>query len=253
MKQVIYIIVACCLTFSCEEETSESLRPHSLSALIQLNSQLEMDNLIACAAGNNLGDFGTSDYPTAVFFYPEHGATDYQYYEAVELEDSLNFDAYFEKPLSRTPVFNGYLRKFELDNFSGERMGIVTYKTEGKLHISDPIRIKTNQKPTEVNSDLVTLTPSGTNPKFNWVDGLIDENVIYFQVISELDGTLISGTYTYERMFTFYELNNVVLNITDPDTTSSLTPNTEYKFTMMAVSEDNWVNLLIERQFKTTN
>ena len=117
--------------------------------------------------------------------------------------------------------------------------------------MSNPIRLKINTKPTEVNADLLTISDNGVEPTFSWEDGLIPENAIYFHVVSDLDNNLISGTYTFDREFTFYDLDNVVLNITDPATNPSLEPNQEYNFTMMGVSLDNWVNLLIQRRFTT--
>ena len=88
-------------------------------------------------------------------------------------------------------------------------------------------------------------------PRFSWEDGIIDESVIYFQIISDEANNFISGTYTFEKEFTFYDLSNVVLNITDTTSTPTLEPNQDYKFTMMGVSEDNWVNLFIEKEFTT--
>tara|TARA_B110000037_G_scaffold188288_1_gene219533 strand:- start:56975 stop:57187 length:213 start_codon:yes stop_codon:yes gene_type:complete len=69
--------------------------------------------------------------------------------------------------------------------------------------------------------------------------------------VSDLEGNLISGTYTYEKNFTFYDLTNVVLNIKDVDPALALQPNRTYRITMMAVSQDNWVNLLCEKKFNT--
>jgi len=108
--------------------------------------------------------------------------------------------------------------------------------------------MKTNPKPTEVNPALVNIEVEDSTAHFEWQDGVIDENVIYFQVISDDQGNLVSGTYTYDRSWTFYDTSNVVLNITtDPNPT--LEAGKEYNFTMMAVSEDNWVNLLIQQSF----
>ena len=129
-------------------------------------------------------------------------------------------------------------------------MGVVTYKTPGKLHVCTPIRLKTNEKPTETNAALVEIDEAGVHPSFSWEDGLIRENVIYFQVISDEAGNLISGTYTIEKAFTFYDLSNVVFNITDSTTTPALEPNKIYRFTLMGVSEDNWVNLFSEIPFE---
>lgn len=222
-----------------------------LADYIAENGDLEMDELIACAAGKADGLDGSGQFPTAVFFYPIEGATNFRYFEATNLADSLDYSKYAQKFMTDEPVFGGYLWKFNNTEFIEERMGIVTYETPGTLHVCTPIRLKTNPKPTEINPDLLTVTENGVNPHFEWEDGIIDENVIYFQVISELDGQLISGTYTYEKEFTFYELDNVVLNVSPTSPEPELQANKTYKFTLMAVSEDNWVNLICEKEFST--
>lgn len=246
MKNLLVMFLSCLVFLGCNKNKGKTLESY-----IDENSSLERAELIACAAGTPDGFNGDSQCPTSVFFYPIEGATDIRYFEAEKLKDSLKFKKYFEKDLSQSLVFNGYLRKFNNSEFKKERMGIVTYKTNGKLHVCDPIRLKTNEKPTETNSALITVTENGVTPLFEWTDGIIDENVIYFQVISDMDGNLISGTYTYEKHFEFYNLDNVVLNVSPTNTTPTLAPNQDYRFTLMAVSEDNWVNLFGEKVFST--
>jgi len=58
----------------------------------------------------------------------------------------------------------------------------------------------------------------------------------------------LSGTYTFEQHFSYYVLDNVVLNITE-ETPPVLETATPYNFTLMGVSEDNWVNLFIQKSF----
>ena len=243
------IILTLFFFLSCSKDSN--LQENILADYIDLHQDLERDDLVACAGGQEDGLLGSEAQPTDVFFYPIKGATDFRYFEAENLADSLDFTKYIAKDLPNEPIFNGYLWKFNNEPFAGERMGIVTYKTPGKLHVCTPIRLKTNDKPTEVNPDLVEVMENSVTPTFIWSDGQIRENVIYFQVISDLDNNLISGTYTIEKEFTFYDLNNVVFNITDPASSPTLQPNQTYRFTMMGVSEDNWVNLLIETEFST--
>ena len=246
----ILIFSATCALISCNDEATE-LQEHVLSEYILLNQNLELSDLVACAGGREDGLLGTASLPTDVFFYPIQGATDFRYYETASVIDSADFSKYIQKQLTSTPMFNGYLHKFNNLPFEDERMGIVTYKTPGKLHVCNPIRLKTNTKPTEVNNAIVEVEENGITPTFKWSDGIIKENAIYFQVISDTDNNLISGTYTYDKSFTFYDLSNVVFNITDTSSTPQLDVDTEYAFTLMGVSEDNWVNLLIEKNFTT--
>lgn len=248
MKNLILLSILL-LAFSCKKEPA--LQENILADYLELNKSLESADLVACAGGKADGLFGAGTEPTAVFFYPIEGATDFRYFEAENVADSLDFSKYIAKELPSEPIFNGYLWKFNNVSFSGERMGVVTYKTPGRIHACAPVRQKTYVKPTEINTSLASVIENGVNPSFTWEDGLIDESVIYFQVISDVEGNFISGTYTIEKQFTFYDLSNVVFNITDTTAVPTLEPNQDYKFTMMAVSEDNWVNLFIEKEFST--
>ena len=132
---------------------------------------------------------------------------------------------------------------------STETWCIITYKTEGKFHKSNPIRLKNTTKPTEWNDNVALDNTQNLMPKFSWIDGKVKENAIYFQVITDSENNLLSGTYTYEKCFQYYNLSNVVLNVTR-NTPANLVQGKDYGFTMMGVSEDNWVNLVIQKKIK---
>ncbi len=242
------LIVVLLILSSCGKEPVEI----SLSDYIQDNSDLMLSNeLIACAAGMPEGFMGDETYPTSVFFYPVAGAHSFKYFETSAIKDSANYKNYRLKTLPLEPVFNGYLSRFKNTSFKGERMGIVTYITSGKLHVCTAIRLKTNTKPTENLPQNVHIIQDSIHPYFEWSDGAIKENVIYFQVISDSFNNLISGTYTYDKNFRFYDLSNVVLNIRDVQPAPALGMNMNYKFTLMGVSEDNWVNIMATVPFQT--
>lgn len=120
------------------------------------------------------------------------------------------------------------------------------------MHISNAIRLKFDDKPSEFAPSLVRIDQSNPlSPLFSWSDGRTPENEIYFQVIAEENDDLLSGTYTFEQQFQFYNLSNVVLNIRDLSPPPSLVPNRRYQFVLMGVSIDNWVNLIIQVPFET--
>ena len=250
MKNLIFISILL-LVVSCDEDNNRVLDENVLSDYLEINNSRELADLVACAGGKEDGLLGSIDEPTDVFFYPIEGATEFRYFEAENVADSTDFSKYIAKDLMSEPIFNGYLWKFNNTPFEGERMGVVTYKTEGKIHACTPIRQKTTTKPTEVNFELGNVIENGVTPKFTWEDGTIDDTVIYFQIISDSENNFISGTYTIDNEFTFYDLSNVVFNITDTTSVPTLEPKKDYKFTMMSVSEDNWVNLFLEKEFRT--
>jgi hypothetical protein len=92
--------------------------------------------------------------------------------------------------------------------------------------------------------------PTTLEPKFTWSDFGIKDNNIYFQVLSDAENAFISGIYTRENFFQYYYTSNtdenLVINTTIPQ---SLVLGNTYNFTLMAVSEDNWVNLIIQKSF----
>lgn len=230
---------------SCAKVNREKLNEYAGANLVS------QEWLIACAVGNEDGYRGVDTEPIEVFFYPEDQARSFRYFKTKNLDtDPTDYSNYKEiKDLKSEEVFNGALRKFKVDE-KKEHWGIVTYLIADSLHISDPIKIQHINRKTEKNESLVTYVPDGVNPQFDWEDGTYAENVIYFQVISNLNGDLISGTYTTEKHFQFYDLSNVVINIT-PTFNPSLASKQTFNFTLMSVSEDNWVNVAVNREFNT--
>ncbi|MFS4454766.1 hypothetical protein [Maribacter sp. 2304DJ31-5] len=236
MKKV--LVFAGMILFGCSNDLEER---NTLASFV-FGKEVVLDNVIACAASNE------NDNLVSVFLYPREGATNIRYYEANNgNSDKNDFDGYslVEAPL--LDVFNGFLKKFEVA-ITTEKWVIVSFEEDGKVHVSNPIRIKDQSKPTEYLSTNVAITSNTTTPVFRWEDGLYDDTKIYFQVVTDADNNLISGTYTFDRTFQFYELDNVVLNIT-PGIPSGLNSNERYGFTLLAVSEDNWVNLFSALDF----
>jgi hypothetical protein len=206
------------------------------------SKEVVIDNVIACAALNQ------NDKDISVFFYPRPGVTNIQYFETqntdVDKDDLKNYSTVI-KPLQN--VFNGYLQKFEVTS-SEEKWAIVSFDENGKTHLSNPIRLKQFTKPTEYLPQNISINEPTSTPVFVWNDGRFDDTKIYFQVISDAQNNLISGTYTFEKTFQFYKLDNVVLNITK-GTPDALKKGNDYAVTLMAVSEDNWVNMIAVKQF----
>lgn len=206
------------------------------------SKEVVIDNVIACAASN------PNDETISVFFYPRPGATNIQYFETentkVDKNDLENYTTVI-KPVQN--VFNGYLQKFEVSAIE-EKWAIVAFDEDGKTHLSNPIRLKQLTKPTEYLPQNITVAEPTSTPVFTWEDGRYDDTKIYFQVLSDSQNNLISGTYTFDRTFKFYNLENVVLNITT-GTPGPLRSGNSYGITLMAVSEDNWVNMISEKDF----
>jgi len=224
----------------------------SLQQYISENPTLTPFNeLIACAAGGQSGFLDNPDAPLNMFFYPLPNATDFKYYETQNTsDDSSDLSLFFEKDIEDVPVFNGFLRRYPLPPPSQDVWGRVSFIANDTLWYCKPVRYKTIEKPSQYAPELCEVNLNEPlNPIFTWQDGTVDENIIYFQIVSDKDGNALSGTYTTDQFFQFYELGNVVLNVTPPNNTPTLETGETYDFTLMGVSADNWVNLIIDKTF----
>ena len=74
------------------------------------------------------------------------------------------------------------------------------------------------------------------------------ESEQYFQVFTQNDDVFLSGTFTTETTFQYYNETNVVRKI-HTDTPPSLVIDDTYKFYLYGLSADNWVNLVIQKSF----
>ncbi|WP_439131774.1 hypothetical protein [Polaribacter sp.] len=228
--------------FSCSED-NDITTPRNLQEYIATFANKDVGNVIACAASadgnNNL---------TYIFYYPEEGATDIRYYEADSLNvNETDFSNYRKYIASAENVFGGKLERFSRSS-SEENWSIVTYVLEGKLHVSSPIRLKNATNATNWAEEVTINNSQSLQPIFTWSDFGIKDNDIYFQVIANEDNDFMSGTYTDNKYFQYYNTSNVVLNINTEQPPNLILGNT-YNFTLMAVSEDNWVNLVLQKSF----
>ena len=241
-RGVISCFLACFLLIaSCSSDKEESFSDATLATALE-GRETVLSNVIACAASNE------DPSVVSVFLYPRENVSDINFYETESADvDQNDFSNYTKGSAGLIDVFNGYLLKYEISP-AQEKWVIVSFEEGGKVHLSNPIRLKQNVKPTEYLPQNVTVDDMGTMPIFSWLDGTFDDSVIYFQVVSDVNDDLLSGTYTLDPMFQYYELGNVVLNITR-EIPPSLEIGGTYNFSLLSVSEDNWVNLFAEVNF----
>ncbi len=243
------------LLLSCQNQEEPEPLSTTLADYITQNTTFPLvrDSLIACAAGGQEDFLVNEERPISIFYYPEGDASDFQYFETDSITvDPDDLSQYKIKSLPDVPILNGYLRYFSREAIEQNIWCRVSFIKDERLHISNAIRLKYNDLPTEFNPALLAIDQDeNLAPVFTWQDGRITENAIYFQVVSDTNNNLLSGTYTFEKQFQFYNLENVVLNIQDIDPPPALTTDEDYTFLLMGVSLDNWVNLIIEKPFDT--
>ena len=233
---------------SCSEDNDVSVS-RNLQEYIESSSTKDLGEVVAFAASAS----GSTSL-SYIFYYPEKGATDIRYYEADSLDvDEKDFSNYKRQILAVENVFGGKLQRFSRSN-SDENWCLITYEINGKLHKSNPIRLKNATKST-IWTDKVTIEfPNKLTPRFIWTDQGITGNETYFQVITEEEEeTFLSGTFTHDTFLEYLDTTNVVADINEEETPESLVEDKEYLFTMMGISEDNWVNLVIQETFIPRN
>lgn len=246
LKYLFTIVCFSLLIFSCSEDSDLTVS-RNLQGYINENSGKEMDSLIAFAAnaeGNTALNY--------IYYYPEIGATDIRYYETESTSsDKTDYNNYRRQSLATEAVFGGKLQRFSRSGET-ETWCLVTYLKEGKFHISAPILLKNVSKTTQYSNDVSIAYKTNVEPNFTWQEGTIDENVTYFQVISDAENEFKSGTFTNDKFFQYYDENSFesTINLAVPD---ALVEDNVYNFTMMEISEDNWVNLIIKEQFIPKN
>lgn len=242
MRQSIVVFFSLIL-LSCSNDDDNSM-PSNVLAEYLMGQVIETGAVIACAASEE----NTNNI--LAYYFPRAGATSIRFYETETASvDKLDYTKYKEIALESEPFFNGSLGKFTREA-SVEKWIIITYELNNEIKVSNPIRTKQIQKPTVWNDEVTIDQTNPLMPIFNWELNAVADNAIYFQVISSINNDLISGTYTLENTFQFYNLSNVVLNITEG--VPQLENTTDYNFTLMDVSLDNWVNIItIDKKFTT--
>jgi hypothetical protein len=240
-KKIVFLLI-CISICSCSEDTDITV-PRNLQEYIDESSNVEEKAIFAYAA--NAPSNTSLAY---IVYYPEEGASDIRYYElSAATLDKTVFANYRRQSLVSTDVYGGKLQRFSRSG-SLESWCLVTYVIQGILRISEPIKLNNTSKSTVYSDDVSINYKTTLEPNFSWEDGARNESVIYFQVISDEEEDFISGTYTEDTFFQYYDETNVTLNI-NTAIPKNLVEDEVYNFTMMGVDEDNWVNIIIEEQF----
>ncbi|WP_196890757.1 hypothetical protein [Aureivirga marina] len=240
------LIIFCCTIFfiSCSNDDDTATTTLTLDKYAENFAEIDAYNVIACAASAK-----EQQETSWVFFYPIEGATNFKYFETTSIQDDKNNLANY-KEFSSFPledVFNGHLKRFVRAK-ENETWVIVTFEVGDKFYTSNPIYLKHNTQPTNWISEVNITQNADLRPTFEWSASVHDNSFVFFEVISKLNGDLLSGTYTYDPMFTYLDFTNVSLSV-HHRTPPELESGESYNFTMMGVSEDNWVNTVIQKEF----
>lgn len=225
------------LLVGCQSE-NQPINVSSVLSEVLENSDFEIGAVIACAASDS-----NNSTQVNIYYYPEVDAENFTLYETSLAEvDPNDFSNYTRVEVESEPFFNGFLSQYSrvLDT---EKWMIVTFNIEDEIKVSNPIRAKQISKPSIFNQNIFVDQSETLMPQFSWTTNEFGDNAIYFHIVSDIQQNVFSATYTFESNFQYYNTSNVVLNVTE-GIPPSLQSGETYSFSLMDVSEDNWVNAL---------
>ena len=242
--KLVPIILGLLVLASCNKKPEQS----DLERFIADNHGRSEDFLIACAAGNMNSFMGDSETPIHVFFYNVDDAASAMLY--VKSEEGNKDELCYYSQANKVPesLFNGRMGRFKVSNEYAGKWVVVVYNTGTSYHISDPILLRADTHPTFDITSKIVVQGSPLQPEFNWFSDYVKGNVIYFSLISNSNKDFVSGVYTTEKAWNFYDLSNVVLNVT-PEMNPMLDSQESYTYTNMGVGIDNWVRTFGEVSF----
>lgn len=226
--------------------SSDDGNPNNL-ALLTNTIPFKTGTVIACASG--------SENPNSIIAYtylrPE--ASDLRFFETENATvNELDYEKYQEVEVTTQDFFNGYLQAIEHE-IEQEKWIVITFMEGDTLQLSNPIRLKHKTGNTLFTEEISIASPITVTPHFNWEQNVHPLDAIYFQVVTNATNDLLSGTYTLEPHFQYYNTENVVLNITRDLPPPQLVEGNDYGITVMGVSEDNWVHFLATKLFRVSN
>ncbi len=138
------------------------------------SNEIVLDNVIACAASNEKDD------RVSIFLYPRSRANNINYFETTnDLVDKNDLSKYTLGNSQLTNVFNGYLKKFEIESIQ-DKWVIVPFEEDGKTHLSNPIHLKLQSKPTAYLPENIMVDATSGMSVFSRQDGQYGDTRIYF-------------------------------------------------------------------------
>jgi len=266
MKAITLLLTA--LVFiSCDNFQIQPLEPNaprqftppqvgqSLQNFIAINAlTVQPDSLIACAFSGDFAFLPTGLPDRArVLAYAYHPEADFLYFRSTDvLSAATDLSRYdFTAGNGTRSVANGFFEVLPVEQPEAgeEELFIVGFVKGSKLYVSNPISLKGADLPTAAFPGELSIDSSQpVNPAFSW-SNTPGNNVIFFHLLTDMAGNVVSGTYSTETNFSYYNLSNVVLNVSPGTPPASLFTGDSYRMTVMGVGPNNWVNFIRDVAF----
>ncbi|MEO1029870.1 MAG: hypothetical protein AAFX55_00615 [Bacteroidota bacterium] len=244
MKRIV-IIALLALTNSCVKNESVPIVFEELIVLANdLEGNLYQTDAIHAFAAN---DMSNNDHVN-IFAVVEDGATDIKFYESDYPNiDAQNFYSYRLMEIQPTVTVDAKVKEFR-HTFLRDEWIIMTYKHEGKIKLSSPIRINNLFQQTQYMADIGINQEQSGMPIFDWNVQSYDDNAFFFEIMKGDTSEVLSLTFTNESRFQYFDLANVTLNLSTASPPNLVIGN-DYEFMVLDVGLDHWINTVYHYNF----
>ena len=259
-----FFLAVLLLSIACTKTQVEEIpqpKINNLKDYLELNASVQTKKIFAFGVsintvGNPNKDFENNStihfYNNKPFYNRNPTLEVVSCYETENIDvDKNDFSQYKRKNLKyRNGGFFSYIDR-PSDN-STEVWAIVTYKDNGALYMSDPIKIQPKNKPLHFLSNPNGVSVDFSNkflPEFSWVDGTYKDSETFSQEISDLTGTLLTSTVTNDKSLKYKNSNNLTYNFSKEVGWGELKLNKEYVIYVYGTDKDNWATMHIRTLF----
>ena len=255
---ILLSFVAC--TKSQVEEIPET-KINNLKDYLELNASMQTKKIVAFGVSVNsiLSQNKDLENNSTIHFY--NNKPFYNYSPTIEVVscyetenvnvDKNDFTQYKRKNLKyRDGSFFSYIDR--PSDVSTEVWAIVTYKDNGVLYLSEPIKIQPKNKPIHFSDRTGDVSVDFSNkfqPKFSWGDGVYNDSETFSQEISDRTGPLLTSTITNDKSLKYQNSDNLIYNFSKQIGWVPLKLNKEYNIFVYGIDKDNWATMHIYNLF----
>ena len=147
--------------------------------------------------------------------------------------------------LDDSSVFGNQFRSFTRSGTS-ESWYLLTYEIDGIVYKSNPIQLRNISQPTVYTNDVTIDFPESLKPRFIWDNSGLT-NTEYLHVLLNSSSEFVSGVYTQNTTFEYFDTSTTTSQIST--TAPDLILENRYNCTILGFSNENWVNLNIQKSF----
>lgn len=266
MLKKVYFLFIIVLLSSCAKSGTEDISAiniNNLQEYLEVNSSLVTKEMFAYGKSVSNTDQDVNsiyNYDAYISFYNNrrfnnvHQSLDeLMYFESEHIViDENDFTNYKRRVIDYNYNYtsNFFTTMKRHSNDPKQVWAIVTYKCNGILYKSNPIKIQVKNKPIEYiqPANISINTSNKFKPKFSWLDGIYGNSEFFVQLIEGKNGPL-SSTLTENSWLDYKNSDNVIFNFSREIPWQNFESNEQYSIVVYGLDNSNWANLKIHSSF----